>query len=575
MLEAAPHRGGEFSTRVCGSTVVAVSFEADQRDAWLASDNGTVAAFVGTLDNADELAHELARGGPTVSDPAAILLQATRHWGEDAVGRLRGAFVGAISDGSTLRCFKDHLGLRPLFYREAADGFFVGTEAKQVAAGAGISREPDLEALEDLFYGRLAPETAALKGVDRFPRASVASITTGSSVRFRRYWDPRSLLETARLSSSDVRERLGELLESVVTRSVTGNDVVSLSGGIDSPTIAALAAPRHRELSGRELPALSSVYPDFPSVDERKYTELVASYLGLPLHTYVPTARPLDQIDRWVDLVDGPVETLSLPELAENYLRARSLGGRAVLSGEMAEWVFTFGAHLIGHLVLHGRISAATRWLREQRSYGGSWRTVARVAAPSLTPAFLANHYLRLRRRGTGQLPLWIDPAQTGDVGYRPDLARPARDRWLEHQLDPLLSPAATSFDADETCAAVCGVHVKRPLADIDLWEFLLSLPAEAKFPSSVPKVLIRDVMRGRLPDAILDRRDKTGFATWVLGMADYAGLRRWLAAPATRMGGVNYKLLGARLDAESMDVLELMWAYDLARVHAFLGLWQ
>jgi hypothetical protein len=40
-------------------------------------------------------------------------------------------------------------------------------------------------------------------------------------------------------------------------------------------------------------------------------------------------------------------------------------------------------------------------------------------------------------------------------------------------------------------------------------------------------------------------------------------------------MGGVDYKLLGARLDAESMDVLELMWAYDLARVHAFLDLWR
>ena len=577
MLRSAPHRGADLEVHPTAAGALGVSCDSRFPDAWLTSQNGTAAAFVGTLDNADDIRRELGGTGgistKDVLDPAQILLLAFRRWGSDGFGRFRGSFTAAVLADTTLHCARDQLGLRPLFYRQEAGTFFAATEAKQIVAGAGLAREPDPEAVEQLFYGRLSPETTALRGVSRFPRATVAVARDGYAV-FSRYWDPRPLLESADLSPEETRERLAELLDKVIARSVSGNDVVSLSGGIDSPTIAAIAGERHRHLTGRPLQALSSVYPDHPTVDERRYTELVADYLGLPLETYVPTAQPLDDVQKWVDLVDGPVETLSLPELAENYSRARALGARTVLTGEMAEWVFTFEAHLIGHFILHGRFRAAAGWLREQHSYGASWRQVARFVAPSLAPPAAARWYLSRRQQPTGHAPAWIDPAQTGDV-VRLDLARPARKRWLEHQLDPLLTPPATSLDADEICAAFYGVQVKRPLADLDLWEFLLSLRAERKFPSSVPKALIRDVMRGRLPDEILDRRDKTGFSAWVLGTADWAGLRRWVADPDPPIGGVDYRLLLDAIDRRQMNALELIWAYDLARVHAFLDLWR
>jgi asparagine synthase (glutamine-hydrolysing) len=576
MLEAAPHRGHHLELRDCGSGTIGISTDPQHRDAWLCSSNGTAAAFSGTLDNAEELSRLLADDDSSsrASDPASLLLRAYLIWRDEAFNRLRGSFTAVVANGASFSCARDHLGLRPLFYRCERDEFFAATEAKQVTAGAGISREPDLAAVEDIFYGRMASELAALRGVSRFPRASVAAVANNKDLSFRRYWNPEELLETGPSTAAETREQLSEMLERVIGRSVTGRDVISLSGGIDSPTIAAIAAPRHEQLAGRPLQALSSVYPDYPSVDERTYTELVADYLKIPLQLYVPSAQPLDDVQLWVDRVDTPVETLSVPELAENYSLAHSLGAQTVLTGELAEWVFTFGSHLIGHFVLHGRLRAVLSWVREQREHGMSWQHVFRATAPSLTPAFAARTYLRVLRRGGGQAPPWIDSAQTNGA-FRPDLARPARRRWLDHQLDPILSPEATSFEADEICAAHCGVEVKRPLADVDLWELVLSLPAEQKFPSSVPKAIVRDVMRGRLPDEILDRKDKTGFSAWVLGNADWTGLRRWLSRPDPPITGVNYPLLLETIDRRQMNVLELMWAYDLARVHAFLDLWR
>jgi asparagine synthase (glutamine-hydrolysing) len=564
-LRAAPHRGDELDVRTVGTASLGISNAPELRDAWLAAEDGRAAVVTGTLDNAAELDLD--------GDPAAAVLAAFETWGEDAPARLRGVFAGAWTDGTKLVVFRDHLGLAPLFHRESEDGLVAATEGKQVAAGAGIAREPDIEAVEAMFFGRFDARGTMLRGVNRFPRASTATVA-GGPVSFRRFWDPEPLLETARLSVSEAREQLAGLVERAVHRSLTGADAVSLSGGIDSPTIAAYAAPRTRELTGAPLLAVSSVYPEDPGVDESEWIELVTDHLGLRLHAYTPTSRPLDDVQHWVDLLDGPVDTMSIPELAENYRVAHELGARNVLTGEMAEWVFTFGQHLIGHLVLHGRARASAAWVRDQRARGASWKVIAHRAGPSLVSPRLALGYLRARRREDyRQLPEWVDQDAAGSPGPRPDLARPARRRWLEHQLAPLVGVGAYSFDADAIVAAACGMHVRRPLVDVDLWEFVLSLPAEVKFPNALPKSLLRESVRGRLPDALLDRTDKTYFNDFALRTADYDGLRRWALASEARIAGVDYERLAERIDRRDLNVVELLWAYDLARAHAYLEL--
>jgi hypothetical protein len=98
----------------------------------------------------------------------------------------------------------------------------------------------------------------------------------------------------------------------------------------------------------------------------------------------------------------------------------------------------------------------------------------------------------------------------------------------------------------------------------------MLSLRAETKFPDAVPKSLVRRAMRGRLPDEVLDRRDKTYFDEHALSTADYEALRRWIFQTDYRVDGVDYDLLAERVEGGRLGVLELAWANDLARVHAF-----
>jgi asparagine synthase (glutamine-hydrolysing) len=115
---------------------------------------------------------------------------------------------------------------------------------------------------------------------------------------------------------------------------------------------------------------------------------------------------------------------------------------------------------------------------------------------------------------------------------------------------------------------------VRRPFADVDLWQFFLSLPAETKFPDSGRKTLVRRLLRGRVPDEILDRKDKTYFNDSILKRIDYPMLSKWLERPDVQIPGFDYAQLQGKLKERSLDIADYMWAKDLAMAHAFLSQW-
>ena len=156
---------------------------------------------------------------------------------------------------------------------------------------------------------------------------------------------------------------------------------------------------------------------------------------------------------------------------------------------------------------------------------------------------------------------------------YRSALSVPARYRWSALQL-AAFNGCAVTMEAGDLCAALNGVKVRRPFADVDLWEFFLSLPAEMKFPDLRSKTLVRRLLRGKLPDAILDRRDKTVFDDHIMSRIDYATLRQFLVDPNHRVAGVDYQRLAARIEQADFQLVDWLWANDLVRIHAFLSLW-
>jgi asparagine synthetase B (glutamine-hydrolysing) len=415
---------------------------------------------------------------------------------------------------------------------------------------------------------------AALKGVARQAQATTVSVSREKGVAVHRYWDPLDVLETARLSAVDVRDRFLELLAQAAARSLTGKDVILLSGGLDSPAVAAFAAPEHLRRTGRPIGALSAVFPDLPSVDERHYIELVAERFGIDLHVFRPIARPLDNVDEWCRRFGSPVPILSVPEVSYAYSLARQLGYDNVITGEFAEFVFGSPVHVLGHLLTHGRWQALANLLLVERRRGISTPDLAKLVLPTFVPGRPANWFLHWGGLDSPhRIPNWLDEGKVNEVPFRSDLLPASRERWRQLQLVGTRG-ATITIEADEICAAMAGVTIRRPMADIDLWEFFLSLPAEIKHPDLRFKILTHGKMRGILPDEILDRRGKTVFDDHIMTHLDYDTLRRLLVRPRYRIPGVDYKRLAQRIERRDLNRFDWFWARDLAWIHAFLNAW-
>lgn len=572
MAAAAPRPSEELSIVRIGTVSLGCATSEWPVQSGVAKSGDLAAVFLGMFDNIADIARDLDTTTRQVAgqEPAAVLVEMFRCFGVDAPRRIRGMFSGIITDGKQVWLFRDQIGFWPLFYRWDRRRLVFATHARQVTAGAGLRDEPDLEVIQKGFFRNLGVDPhCALKGVERIPPATITTCK-GSTLVHERYWRPESLLEVGGLSPADVPERFDELMTQAVTRTLKGDDVVSLSGGIDSPAVAGYAAPISRLRFGHSLGALSVAYPQHPSVDESDLVIEVAHHLDMPCHLYQAEVKALDRFEEIMGVLDGPFPMSSLTERLSHLEKARSLGFRNMLTGELAEYLIDMRDNTLSHLLSHGRIRAASDHVRGLRAGGLTGRQIVRRTISSIAPAVI----LDLKRRSQATPPVSPAPPEWLDIEAFPrPTAYPVRERWRADQLGAFGGPGL-AFEAEYAIQAMSGVWIRLPWADIDLWEFFLGLRAEIKYPDPWRKTLVRALIKGRVPDSIRHRTTRTFFDASMMEAIDYPSLRRWLVDSDFQLDGVDYGMLKGQLESESLTLPGFMWAKDLASVHAFMARW-
>lgn len=573
-LAAVSHRGTPREVAVIGSCALGIVRHDEGDAASLATTDQFGAAVAGRIDNASDVERALRDRGRALPDtsPAGLILAGFSELGEDLLPMLRGTHAVAVTDGRRLWVARDHLGSGPAFYRDDGRAVWAGSEAKQVVAAAGIAKDPDLDLLEAIFYGlREDHMPTVLKGVNRLPKASVLEADQEGS-RTRRYWDPSGLVETGRIPRSELRPAFEALMTRAADRVFRGDDILALSGGIDSPALAAYAADSYRSRFGRPLRAMTMVFPDYPSADESRYVHEVVERLGLELHAYQPPsgAQTLEHLDSWTDLTDGPWMGWWEPGMdVDRYTRLKALGVGNYVTGDFAEFDMALPYHLVSHLLWKGRLGPLLHQLQAQYRSGIRRSKLARQLASAFLPGRFFRWYRGVRR--VWPVPEWVDPRRLTPT--TPAERLPPWERWRHHQLAGFLGPGLP-FEAYHIFNESQRVSVRWPWADVDLWEFFVALPAEVKFPGAQSKQLVREFIRGRVPDSIVDRKVNTVIDEFVQRSFDYASLRRWIGTGDFRMPGIDYAKLHARLDRGALANWEYESIKDLAQVHAFLSLW-
>jgi asparagine synthase (glutamine-hydrolysing) len=555
-------------------------------------DGSVVAVYNGEIYNYPELrALVLERGHQLHTTCDTELLP---HLYEDEglgfLSRLNGIFSFALYDRSRRALFlvRDPLGVKPLVYAWRDGRLAFGSEAKAVLASGLLRAELDEASLHLAMNVRYVPgERTFFRGIHRLPPGHVLEVTDGS-VHHRPYagidWEPDESL-----SLNDWIEGIRHHYQAAVIRQLQ-SDVpvgVSLSGGIDSSSIVAMLSRGGRH--GIKTFSLGFGEP----TDELADARFVADTYGTDHHEVVLREPVLKYLPDAIRHTEEPkVNSLQL------YLLHRFIGEHVTvaLSGLGGDELFA-GYDIYGYLA------------RTDRLRSGAGRTLTRVGAPALDwtarrgaalgrpPADLrvrqlewlasaddgARHYLLLRNA-------WdFNPALARRV-YTPDflahLQTTTRDEYDPYfdggsglQGQVLRAEFATKMVADllhneDTMSMAHSVESRVPLLDLELVRFAARIPDRHRFGSGM-KGLLKQALRGILPDRVLDKR-KWGFTFDPVEQfdKDLGTMARELLTPARlSLGGIFNPVFVQRVLAAKPHQ-RLRWHYFMLWQMIGVELW-
>lgn len=487
--------------------------------------------FNGEIYNFPALREALLRTGRytfrTRSD-TEVLLHLYREHGTAMLPMLNGMFAFALHDARSGELFlaRDRMGKKPLHYAEAGGTFVFGSELKAVLAHPAVPRRLDPVALDRYLTFEYVPAPRSIAaGVRKLTPGHYLVVKGGRIVRDEPYWTID--LTKRPIGEAEAVARLDEALLRATERRLM-SDVplgVFLSGGIDSSAVAYYA----QRTAGRRINTFSIGFEE-ASYDERAYARLVAERLGTEHHLEVLTQRDgLDLIPPLYATLDEPFADASLvpTHLLSRFARKHvtvCLGGDG--SDELLAGYPTFTADRYRKLFAalpHGAIRGL------QRLAG-----LLPASDANISFDFKVKQFLRGFEQGPHHVnTLWLGsftPAEkqrllTADVrsalhgahGLEPIDELLRGSPWADGGLNETIFTFLRTYLPDDILFKVdrasmyTSLEVRAPFLDVEVVELINTLPDRLKRRGADGKYLLKQVMRGKLPDAIIDR-PKKGF---------------------------------------------------------------
>jgi asparagine synthase (glutamine-hydrolysing) len=295
-----PERGGFYHDGAAHFahrrlSIVDLSVAADQP--LTTADGALTVVFNGEIYNHQILRRDLeTRGHRFVTDHSdtEVLLHGYREWGATLPEKLDGFWAFVIYDRAAQRIFgsRDRFGKKPFFYAASGADFVFASELTALRAHPALRFSPDPLSLQKYFgYGFIPAPRTIFADIYQLPAGHnfVYEIATGA-VRVSEYWDyviePQ---EFTPAQESAKCEELRELLRGAVEKRLRADVPVGilLSGGVDSSSVAALAAQARGEVSTFSI---GFAERDF---DESPYAAQVAEAIHSKHHLTTMTEREM------------------------------------------------------------------------------------------------------------------------------------------------------------------------------------------------------------------------------------------------------------------------------------------
>jgi len=501
--------------------------------------------FNGEIFNFVELRQELEALGHTFhsnSDTEVIGI-AFHEWGTDCVMHFNGMWAFALWDSHRRELFasRDHFGIKPFFYLSEGRRFVFASELKSFLHLRDFTARENEEAVKQALADPVAfelTEDSLLDGVRRLPRGHNI-VVRASGVTISRWWRTLDHVPSIPRTFEQQTEQFHDLFFDACRIRLRSDVPVGtcLSGGLDSSSVlCALADLRDMGGAGTGSErrtddfqrAFVATFPDTWK-DERDYAEMVIARTQAQAR-YCPMDAEvaIESVRQFVYDFENFGGSLLMPQWSI-YRELRRDGVVVSLDGHGGDELL---AGYSGHVVtaLNSTNLLDVRRTREligtlQPLYPSGQTTELGVFAGRLRTSPVGRGIGRVldRFRGAGGTIDSVPP------GWLRTAVGPARNSWVDaeesaaveslgalngilysHFHHAVLPGILRNF---ERCSMAHGVEVRMPFMDWRLVTFSFGLPEDSKLGGGFTKRILREAMRGSLPEPVRQRRDKIGFS--------------------------------------------------------------
>jgi asparagine synthase (glutamine-hydrolysing) len=550
----------------------------------LAEDGDLAIVFNGEIYNHLELRAELEKLGHQFhshSDTETVL-RAFAEWDTGCFSRLRGMFAAALWSKSSRRLVlaRDRVGIKPLYMARHGEDLFFGSELKAILIHPEFERRLSFAGLACYLSLNYVPcPWTMVEGIEKLPPGQWLEWRDGQ-VRVESYWTlPAGPIRERSLDSAC--QELDELLRQSVREHLLSDVPLGLwlSGGIDSSTVLHYAAAA----AAKPIKTLSISFLG-RSFDETQYIRAVAKQYGSDHQEFDlnPEADLRSAIEEFAYYADEPSSDAGA--LPVWFLSKMSRSKVTVaLSGEGADELFagylTYRANRLAEVVrrsprwpLRAALAAAQLWPVSDDKISGEYMVKRFLQGSLLQPeaahVFWNGTFSVEEARQLCAVPL--PDAFEQVLGKLRNSPAPkdgvSTYLWWDQKYflpDDILNKV-------DRMSMAHSLEVRPPFLDHRIVEFAATLPASFKIQGRRQKVILKELMRNRLPAKVLTRK-KTGFDIpaheWLRGalrplladameegLAEHsavfrgAAIREWFRLHLERRVNVGYHLWGLML---------------------------
>lgn len=515
---------------------------------------GSVIVFNGEIYNYLELRKELEQLGDVFKTrtDTEVILAAYRRYGTACVNRFIGMWAFALWDleAKKLFCSRDRFGIKPFHYIRENDRFYFGSEYKALRPSPLFSSQLNIgHALRGLQLGWNAyRDESYYERVQTLPPGCNLTIADGR-YSLERYWDV-STAQPSRTSFEDDAVRFREMfLDSVRLHMRSDVEIGScLSGGLDSSAITSAVAGIFPETPFKTF---TVYYEGKDTVDERPWVaEVLKKNNRLQPFYLQPSDEAIaEEFDKAIYHADVPLAGSS--PISQYFVMklAAEQGIKVLLDGQGSD------EYLGGYL--HSFYRLIGGYFRSLQPAKGLSEWQSHAAMQQMSSAKKRDVLLKSLLAG------YLSEQRLYELEYRNYLPFMGRDKSIPFTLDhkngsrlnqflyhlTFTTSLPTLLQFEDRNSMAFSIESRVPFLDHRLLEFAFSCPDDRKISKGVTKKLLRASLKGILPDAISERKDKKGFVT--------PGEVKWLRGPLAHLLSTDFRNLDFIKTEAAKNVLE------------------